>query len=202
MRWKRLWVGRKARGMCWFFCLGHRRFGAQRELAGIGQRHDLAVLPLYGSLPAEEQMTALQPSSRRKIILATNIAETSLTIEGVRWVIDAGLARVPMFDVRRGLDRLELKRISKASATQRAGARAGPRRENVCGSGRRRSRRGSRNLNCRRSSGWICAGRCWICMPGGNPIRGGLDGLKPPRRRRSNMRGVCWGCWGRWIRRA
>jgi len=98
--------------------------GAQRELANFQQRHDLAVLPLYGSLPAEEQMAALEPSSRRKIILATNIAETSLTIEGVRWVIDAGLARVPMFDVRRGLDRLELKRISKASATQRAG-RAG-----------------------------------------------------------------------------
>jgi ATP-dependent helicase HrpB len=96
----------------------------QADLADLQQRHALAVFPLYGSLPAEEQMAALRPIERRKIILATNIAETSLTIEGVKWVIDAGLARVPMFDVRRGLDRLELKRISKASATQRAG-RAG-----------------------------------------------------------------------------
>jgi ATP-dependent helicase HrpB len=69
-------------------------------------------------------MLALQPSPRRKIILATNIAETSLTIDGVRWVVDSGLVKIPMFDPRRGLDRLELKRISKASAVQRAG-RAG-----------------------------------------------------------------------------
>ena len=108
----------------------------QGELRELEARHDLAVLPLYGSLAAEEQMAALRPMNRRKIILATNIAETSLTIDGVRWVIDSGLARVPMFDLRRGLDRLELKRISRASATQR-------RREpdvrppgNACGCGR------------------------------------------------------------------
>jgi ATP-dependent helicase HrpB len=93
----------------------------QRELGG---RSEIAVLPLHGSLPASEQFRALEPSRLRKVILATNIAETSLTIEGVRWVIDAGLARVPEFDPRRALDRLELKRISKASAKQRAG-RAG-----------------------------------------------------------------------------
>ncbi|MGD0770563.1 MAG: ATP-dependent helicase HrpB [Tepidisphaeraceae bacterium] len=95
-----------------------------RYLEPLAARFDLAVLPLHGSLPADEQMLALRPSTHRKIILATNIAETSLTIDGVRWVIDGGLARVPAFDPRRGLDRLELKRISKASATQRAG-RAG-----------------------------------------------------------------------------
>jgi len=96
----------------------------KRHLEPLAARSDLAILPLHGSLPAEEQMLALRPSTRRKIILATNIAETSLTIDGVRWVIDGGLARVPAFDPRRGLDRLELKRISKASAAQRAG-RAG-----------------------------------------------------------------------------
>jgi ATP-dependent helicase HrpB len=100
----------------------------ERLLEPLGERKDLEILPLHGSLPGEQQMLALRPSGRRKVILSTNIAETSLTIEGVRWVIDSGLARVPAFDPRRGLDRLELKRISKASSTQRAGraGRTGP----------------------------------------------------------------------------
>ncbi len=94
------------------------------RLETLAEREDLLVLPLHGSLPAEDQSLALRPSHRRKIILATNIAETSLTIDGVRTVIDGGLARVAGYDPRRGLDKLELKRISQASATQRAG-RAG-----------------------------------------------------------------------------
>jgi ATP-dependent helicase HrpB len=94
------------------------------RLEPLAARLGLALLPLHGSLPPEQQILALRPSTRRKIILSTNIAETSLTIDGVRWVVDGGLARIPAFDPRRGLDRLELKRISKASATQRAG-RAG-----------------------------------------------------------------------------
>ncbi|HEX8520604.1 MAG TPA: ATP-dependent helicase C-terminal domain-containing protein [Tepidisphaeraceae bacterium] len=102
-----------------------RRCGERLE-----NRSDWAVLPLHGSLTGEAQMAALRPVSggRRKIVLATNIAETSLTIEGVRTVIDSGLARVAGFDPQRGMDRLELKRISLASATQRAGraGRTGP----------------------------------------------------------------------------
>lgn len=97
---------------------------AARELAPLAQQNRLDVLPLHGSLPPDEQTRALEPSDRRKVILSTNIAETSLTIEGVRIVIDAGLARVAGYDAQRGLDRLDLQRISKASATQRAG-RAG-----------------------------------------------------------------------------
>lgn len=95
-----------------------------RALSSTVARHDLLVLPLHGSLPPAEQSLALRPASRRKVILATNIAETSLTIDGVRTVIDSGLARVAGYDARRGLDRLDVRRISKASATQRAG-RAG-----------------------------------------------------------------------------
>jgi ATP-dependent helicase HrpB len=72
-------------------------------------------VPLHGSIPFEEQTRALRPADRRKVILATNIAETSLTIEGVRTVIDSGRARVAGYDPQRGLDRLELKWISKAS---------------------------------------------------------------------------------------
>jgi ATP-dependent helicase HrpB len=84
------------------------------------------LLPLHGSLSPEEQQHALRPAPKgqRKIILATNIAETSLTIDGIRTVIDSGLARIASFDPDRGMDRLDLSRISKASATQRAG-RAG-----------------------------------------------------------------------------
>ncbi|HEX4055766.1 MAG TPA: ATP-dependent helicase HrpB [Tepidisphaeraceae bacterium] len=102
-----------------------------RQLESVAARFDLAIYPLHGSLPAEQQTLALRPSRRRKVILSTNIAETSLTIDGVRWVIDSGLARVPAFDPRRGLDRLELKRISKASAAQRAG-RAGRTAPGTC----------------------------------------------------------------------
>jgi ATP-dependent helicase HrpB len=82
------------------------------------------ILPLHGELRPEDQDRALQQSERRKVILATNIAETSLTIPGVRTVIDSGLARVLVHDADHGLDRLELRPISRASATQRAG-RAG-----------------------------------------------------------------------------
>ncbi len=82
------------------------------------------VLPLHGSLAGEEQDRALRPSTDRKVILATNIAETSLTIDGVTTVVDSGLARVAGYDPARGLDRLELGRISRASSDQRAG-RAG-----------------------------------------------------------------------------
>ncbi len=96
----------------------------RRAASQIPRRDDLEILPLHGSLSSEEQDRALRPCSRRKLILATNIAETSLTIDGVRTVIDTGLARFAGYDPSRGLDRLELGKISKASATQRAG-RAG-----------------------------------------------------------------------------
>ena len=97
---------------------------AMRALAPLAERENLDVLPLHGSLTPAEQHRALAPSRRRKIVCATNIAETSLTIDGVTTVIDAGLARVPFFDPDRGLDRLDLVPISRASAEQRAG-RAG-----------------------------------------------------------------------------
>jgi ATP-dependent helicase HrpB len=96
----------------------------RRAMELLSHRDDLAVLPLYGVLTPAEQDLALRPSDRQKVILATNIAETSLTIDGVRTVVDAGFARVASYDVDRGLDRLDLQRISMASATQRAG-RAG-----------------------------------------------------------------------------
>ncbi len=82
------------------------------------------VLPLYGELPVEEQDRALMPSGGRKIVVATNVAETSLTIEGITMVVDSGLARKASFDARRGINTLLVEKISQASADQRAG-RAG-----------------------------------------------------------------------------
>ncbi len=88
------------------------------------------VLPLYGNLTQAEQDRAITPGSRgqRKIVLATSIAETSLTIEGVKIVIDSGLMRVPRFDVRTGMTRLDTVMVSNASADQRRGraGRLGP----------------------------------------------------------------------------
>ncbi|WFB36896.1 ATP-dependent helicase HrpB [Kiritimatiellota bacterium B12222] len=88
----------------------------------LGKKAD--CLPLHGELPPQEQDRAVTPSSRQRVIVATNIAETSLTIEGVTGVIDSGLARVARFDPVRGIDQLNVEPISRASADQRAG-RAG-----------------------------------------------------------------------------
>jgi ATP-dependent helicase HrpB len=82
------------------------------------------VLPLHGSLPADEQDRAVAAGARRRVILATNIAETSLTVPGVTAVVDTGLHKVARYDEDRGIDSLELERIPADSAAQRAG-RAG-----------------------------------------------------------------------------
>jgi ATP-dependent helicase HrpB len=82
------------------------------------------ALPLYSELPPNDQDAALASYQKRKVIVATNVAETSLTIEGVRLVIDSGLARIARFDPRRGINTLFIEKISRASAEQRAG-RAG-----------------------------------------------------------------------------
>jgi ATP-dependent helicase HrpB len=89
------------------------------------------VRPLYGDLPLEAQQAAIMPGPNRRVVLATNIAETSLTIEGVRVVIDAGLARASRFDQGSGFTKLETVRITRDSADQRAG-RAGRVAPGVC----------------------------------------------------------------------
>ena len=104
-----------------------------RRVAREVTRHlptDVIVAPLYGGLPLERQQQAIAPcpQGRRKVVLATNIAETSLTIEGVGTVIDSGLERQALFDTATGTTRLATRRISRASAAQRAGraGRLGP----------------------------------------------------------------------------
>ena len=104
----------------------------RRTAAGLASmRHDFEVLPLYGSLSAAEQDRVFAPSDRRRIILATPVAETSITIPGIRIVVDSGLARMPFFSPASGMDQLRTVRISKASAEQRRG-RAGRTAPGVC----------------------------------------------------------------------
>jgi len=97
---------------------------AREELEPLARRRGVELVELYGDLALEEQDRALRRGPRRRLVLATNVAETSVTVEGVTAVVDSGLARVARFDPGVGLDRLELQRISRSSAEQRAG-RAG-----------------------------------------------------------------------------
>ncbi|WP_036626620.1 ATP-dependent helicase HrpB [Pantoea sp. AS-PWVM4] len=104
----------------------------KRELeARVSEDVDLS--PLYGALSLDAQRRAILPSppGRRKVVLATNIAETSLTIEGIRLVVDSALERTAQFEVRSGVTRLQTQRISQASMTQRAG-RAGRLEPGIC----------------------------------------------------------------------
>jgi len=104
----------------------------QREIARVATMladvlpQDIVVLALHGELPVEKQSEALQsdPQGRRRVVLATNVAESSVTLPGVRVVVDSGLAREPSYDPNSGFSRLEVTSISQASADQRAG-RAG-----------------------------------------------------------------------------
>ncbi|WP_350599417.1 ATP-dependent helicase HrpB [Pseudomonas sp. 65/3-MNA-CIBAN-0223] len=105
----------------------------QQLADALGDSSQVLLCPLHGELDLGAQRAAIEPApaGKRKVVLATNIAETSLTIDGVRVVIDAGLARVPRFDPGSGMTRLDTQRISRASATQRAG-RAGRLEPGVC----------------------------------------------------------------------
>ena len=111
----------------------HQHFTTSTSQPTTTTPHHLTIHPLYGNLSSEDQRRAIAPSApgERKIVIATPIAETSITIEGVRVVIDAGLCRQVVFDARTGLSHLETVRISMDMATQRMG-RAGRVAEGVC----------------------------------------------------------------------
>ncbi len=104
---------------------------AREACEPIAGKAGLLVTPLHGELPAEEQDLAVRPSERRKLILSTNVAETSVTIEGVVAVVDSGLARIAGHSAWSGMPTLQVARVSKASAVQRAG-RAGRVRAGRC----------------------------------------------------------------------
>jgi ATP-dependent helicase HrpB len=104
---------------------------AQSACAALAAEAQLLILPLHGELPVAEQERAVRPAERRKVILSTNVAETSITIEGVVAVIDCGLARIAGHSHWSGVRTLNVQRISQAAATQRAG-RAGRTRPGRC----------------------------------------------------------------------
>lgn len=97
---------------------------ADEALTALARERELALVQLYGDLPSAEQDRVLRPGSRRKVVLATNVAETSITVDGVTGVVDTGWMKESAADPATGLERLALTRISRASAEQRAG-RAG-----------------------------------------------------------------------------
>jgi ATP-dependent helicase HrpB len=99
----------------------------QQTLSAVrasGAARGAVLLPLHGELPVAEQDAAVARYAQRKVVVTTNVAETSVTIDGVRLVIDSGLARIPRYDPARGINTLRVEKISQASADQRAG-RAG-----------------------------------------------------------------------------
>jgi ATP-dependent helicase HrpB len=104
---------------------------AVKRLSGHPLLTGVEILPLHGELPVDCQLRALAPSGRRKVIVATNVAETSLTIEGIRLVVDSGWARKSRYDPVRGVNTLDVEPISQFSADQRAG-RAGRTAPGVC----------------------------------------------------------------------
>jgi ATP-dependent helicase HrpB len=101
---------------------------ARRDLDSAGVTRRAEVLPLHGAIDGETQDRALRPTTERRVILATNIAETSLTVPGVLAVVDTGFHKVARYDVERGIDSLSLERVSQDAADQRAGraGRLGP----------------------------------------------------------------------------
>ncbi len=122
-------IGRGLDGHVLVFLPGAREIRACMQTAGkLAEKHDLELLPLHGALGPAEQNRALAPSARRKVVFATNVAETSVTIDGVAAVVDSGLANVASCSPWSGLPVLKLAKISKASAIQRAGraGRTGP----------------------------------------------------------------------------
>ena len=122
---------REGRGDVLVFLSGEREI---RETAESLRKHEAKgaeILPLYARLSAEEQMRVFQSHSRRRIVLATNVAETSLTVPGIRYVIDPGYARISRYNTRTKVHRLPIEAISRASADQRKG-RCGRLGEGIC----------------------------------------------------------------------
>ncbi|HEY2590466.1 MAG TPA: ATP-dependent RNA helicase HrpA, partial [Steroidobacteraceae bacterium] len=122
---------RSARGDALVFLPGEKHIREAAEALRNAHLADIEILPLYARLSGSEQARLFEPHAQRRIVLATNVAETSLTVPGVRTVIDSGLARISRYSVRAKVQRLAVERISRASAEQRKG-RCGREASGVC----------------------------------------------------------------------
>lgn len=120
----------KASGDILIFCAGEREIRDAAEALRKAQ-HSVDVLPLYSRLSVAEQNKVFKPAHRRKVVLATNVAETSITVPGIAYVIDPGLARISRYSFRSKVQRLPIEAISQASANQRQG-RCGRVANGVC----------------------------------------------------------------------
>ncbi len=124
-------LGRESQGDILVFLDGEREIRDMQKFLEKQQLPDTEVLPLYARLSNRLQARIFKPHRRRHIILATNVAETSLTIDGIKYVIDFGLARISRYSYRSKVQRLPIEKISKASANQRAG-RCGRTSDGIC----------------------------------------------------------------------
>jgi ATP-dependent helicase HrpA len=122
---------REGQGDILMFLPGEREIRDMANFLSKNLRQSLEILPLFARLTAQEQERIFKPSGRRRIVLSTNVAETSLTVPGIRYVIDSGVARVKRYSYRNKVEMLQVERISKASANQRAG-RCGRVANGVC----------------------------------------------------------------------
>jgi ATP-dependent helicase HrpA len=122
----------QASGDALVFLPGEREIRDTSEaLRARFQHSDVEVLPLYGRLSSDQQLKVFQPAQRKRVVLATNVAETSLTVPGIKYVVDLGLARLSRYNARTKVQRLPIEPISQASANQRKG-RCGRVSEGVC----------------------------------------------------------------------
>ncbi|HEX4916291.1 MAG TPA: ATP-dependent RNA helicase HrpA, partial [Limnobacter sp.] len=112
---------REGQGDILMFLPGEREIRDMANFLGKNLRQNIELLPLFARLTAQEQDRIFKPSGRRRIVLSTNVAETSLTVPGIRYVVDTGVARVKRYSYRNKVEMLQIERISKASANQRAG---------------------------------------------------------------------------------
>ena len=121
-------LGAEGPGDILVFLPGEREVRDTAEALAKADRHGLEILPLYGRLSSAEQHRIFEPHNGRRAVLATNVAETSLTVPGVRYVVDTGTARISRYSRRTKVQRLPIEAISQASANQRAGrcGRLGP----------------------------------------------------------------------------
>ncbi|MDT4907129.1 MAG: ATP-dependent helicase HrpA, partial [Pseudonocardiales bacterium] len=103
------------------FLSGEREIRDTAEALNAAELRNTEVLPLYARLPTAEQQRVFQPHTGRRVVLATNVAETSLTVPGIHYVIDPGTARISRYSRRTKVQRLPIEAISQASAAQRAG---------------------------------------------------------------------------------
>src|SRR3954453_14750068 len=124
-------LGREGDGDVLVFLSGEREIRDTADALGDLNLRGTSVLPLYARLSSAEQHRVFQHHSGRRIVLATNVAETSLTVPGIRYVVDPGTARISRYSRARGVQRLPIEKISQASARQRAG-RCGRVAEGIC----------------------------------------------------------------------